>query len=82
MKVRLNIATSPLVSNRRFVVGASVIGSLGLLALLLLSRQAYTMWSGDKAFRTRQAALQERQIAALQQQRQSLAATISSSQTL
>jgi type IV pilus assembly protein PilN len=81
MKVRLNIATSPLESNRRFIVGAVAIGSLALLALVLLSRQAYTEWSGDKAFRTRQAAY-ERQIGSLQQQRQSLADYFNNSDTV
>jgi type IV pilus assembly protein PilN len=72
MKVRLNLATSPLESNRRFVVATSALGAAGLLALVLLSRQAYTVWSGDRIFRTRQAALQS-QIATLQQERQGLA---------
>jgi type IV pilus assembly protein PilN len=72
MKVRLNLATSPLESNRQFIVVTSALGTVGLLALLLLSRHAYTVWSGDRVFRTRQAALQS-QISALQQERQSLA---------
>ena len=71
MKVRLNLATSPLESNRRFAVGASVIGSLAVLGLLLLSWNAYRVWKVDKVFRTREAALQN-QIAASQQRRQAL----------
>ena len=72
MKVRLNIATSPLESNRRFVVASSAVGTVALLALLLLSRHAFVVWNGDRVFRPRQAALQAR-IAVLQQERQELA---------
>ena len=72
MKVRLNLATSPLESNRRFTVATAAIGTVALLAFLILSRQAYTVSKSDRIFRTRQAAL-ESQIAVLEQQRQSLA---------
>jgi type IV pilus assembly protein PilN len=72
MKVRLNLATSPLESNRRFAVGATVIGAVGLLGLFLLSWNAFSVWRSERVFRARQAAL-ENEIAALQQQRQSLA---------
>ena len=71
MKGRLNLATSPLESNRRFAVGASVIGSLAVLGLFLLSWNAYRVSRIDKVFRTREAAL-ENQIALSQQRRQSL----------
>lgn len=72
MKVRLNLATSPLESNRRFVVGATVLGILGMLALFLLYGHAYRVWSTDRQARSRQTGL-EKQIVALKQQRQSLA---------
>src|SRR4030088_3363810 len=72
MKVRLNLATSPLESKRRFAVGASVMSSLALLGLVLLSWNAYAVWRADKVFRARQTVL-ENQIAALQQRRQALA---------
>lgn len=73
MKVRLNLATSPLVSHRRFTAGASLIGLLALLALGLLSRHAYNVWSSDKAARAQQQQY-EQQIASLAQQRQALVA--------
>ncbi len=73
MKVRLNLATSPLESNRRFTVGASALGFFGLLALLLLSRHAYRVWNNDRQVHAREAAL-EKQIVVLKQQRQALAA--------
>src|SRR3984893_8124388 len=81
MKVRLNLATSPLESKRRFAVGASVMGSLALLALVLLSWNAYAVWRADKVFRARQTAL-ENQIAALQQRRQSLEAFFDQPETV
>jgi type IV pilus assembly protein PilN len=81
MKVRLNLATSPLESNRRFAVGASVIGSLAVLGLLLLSWNAYRVWRVDKVFRTRQAAL-ENQIAVSQQRRQTLASFFDKPETV
>ena len=72
MKVRLNLSTSPLVSNRRFALGASVIGGLAVVILLVLSQRAYSIWSSDKALRARQGAL-ENQLTTMQRQRQSLA---------
>jgi type IV pilus assembly protein PilN len=81
MKVRLNLATSPLESNRRFTVGALAMGVLASLALLLLSWRAYSVWSGDKVFRTRQAAVED-QIALLQQQRQTLASFFDQPETV
>ena len=72
MKVRLNLATSPLESNRRFVVGASALGIFGMLALFLLSGHAYRVWSNDRQAHARETAL-EKQIQVLKQQRQSLA---------
>jgi Tfp pilus assembly protein PilN len=71
MKVRLNLATAPLESKRRFAVGASLIGTFGVLGLILLSWNAVSAWKAEKASRTRRGEL-EREITALQQQRQSL----------
>jgi type IV pilus assembly protein PilN len=81
MKVRLNLATSPLESNRRFTVGALAIGILALLCLSLLSWRAYNVWSSDKEFRTRQDAI-ERRIESLQQERQSLSSFFAQPQTV
>jgi type IV pilus assembly protein PilN len=67
MKVRLNLATSPLESNRRFAVGASALGFIGLLALLLLSRNAYRVWSNDRQVRARQATLEQQIVGSRQQ---------------
>jgi len=73
MKVRLNLATSPLESKRRFAVSSSLAGTLAILGFFFLSWNAYSVWRSDKVVRARQAAL-ENQIAALQQQRQALSA--------
>jgi type IV pilus assembly protein PilN len=71
MKVRLNLSTSPLESNRRFTVGAGVIGTIAIMTLLVLSYRTYSVWESDKVLRTRQDTL-EVQVARLQQQRQGL----------
>jgi type IV pilus assembly protein PilN len=81
MKVRLNLATSPLESKRRFTVGSSTIGFLALVGFLLLSRQAYSVWSSDKEFRTRQATIEE-QIKSLQRQRQTLSSFFNQPETV
>jgi type IV pilus assembly protein PilN len=81
MKVRLNLATSPLESKRRFTVGSTLIGSLAILGFFFLSGNAYSVWKADRAFRARQAAL-ENQIAGLQQQRQSLSAFFDQPETV
>lgn len=71
MKIRLNLSTVPLESNRRFTVGASIIGAVGVLALLILSFQTYSAWRSDKILRARRNDLDAR-IAKLQLQRQQL----------
>jgi type IV pilus assembly protein PilN len=81
MKVRLNLATSPLESNRRFAVGATLLGAVGILGLLLLSANAFSVWRANRVARSREAALQS-QIAALQQQRQSLQAFFDQPETV
>jgi len=51
MKVRLNLATSPLESNRRFVVFSSLIGSVGLIAMAILSWNVYSVRRANTAIR-------------------------------
>src|ERR1700674_2190845 len=81
MKVRLNLSTSPLESNRRFTVGATVIGTIAVVALLVLSYRTFSVWRSDKVLRARQDAL-ELQIAKLQQQRQGLSDFFENPQTV
>jgi type IV pilus assembly protein PilN len=81
MKVRLNLSTSPLESNRRFTLGAGVIGTIAVMALLVLSYRTFSVWRSDKALRARQDSL-ELQIAKLQQQRQGLSDFFENAQTV
>ena len=81
MKVRLNLATSPLVSNRRFTLGASVIGAVAFVAFIILSQHAYAVWRSDKVSRAQQTAL-ENHIAGLQAERQSLSTFFQNADTV
>ena len=81
MKVRLNLSTSPLESNRRFTVGAGVVGTIAVLALLVLSYRTYSVWRSDKELRGKQDAL-EVQIDNLQKQRQSLSSFFENPDTM
>jgi type IV pilus assembly protein PilN len=81
MKVRLNLSTSPLESNRRFAMGATVIGAIAIVALLVLSYRTFSVWRSDKLLRAQQDTL-ELQIAKLQQQRQGLYEFFENSQTV
>jgi type IV pilus assembly protein PilN len=81
MKVRLNLSTSPLESNRRFTLGASVVGTIAVVALLFLSYRTYSDWRRDKALRAQEDAL-ELQIGKLQQQRQGLSTFFENPQTV
>ena len=58
MNIRLNLATRPLEGNRRFAAGATTIGTLGLIAMLILSWHAYAAWRADKAFRAEETRLE------------------------
>jgi len=58
MKIRLNLATTPLEGNRRFAVGAAAAAVVGLAALFLLAGRAYQVWRADTDFRTEQAQIE------------------------
>lgn len=51
MKLRLNLSSSPQENNRPFLAGAALIGTLGLLALLVLAAAAYHSWQSNRALR-------------------------------
>ena len=51
MKLRLNLSTTPQENNRPFLAGAIAVGTIGLLALLILSHAAYTSWQSNRELR-------------------------------
>ncbi len=58
MKVRLNLATSPLEKTRRFVVFSTLIGGIGLIAMVLLSWNVYRMRRSNTEIRLEQARME------------------------
>lgn len=80
MKVRLNVATQPLESHRRFVAGAAVLAVLGLAALVLLSTSVYRTWRQNRGERATISQYQD-QLVSMRVERQQLAAFFNSSKT-
>ena len=58
MKIRLNLATQPLESNRSFAVGAALVGGFGVAAMLLLSWHVYSVWRANTTMRKREASIE------------------------
>jgi len=81
MKTRLNLSTSPLVSNRRFIVASAAIGFLAVVAMIVLATHAYTVWRRDRDFRVQQQRLND-QIARLQAHRDELDAFFNRPETV
>ncbi len=71
MKIRLNLATRPLETHRRFLAAAGVVGLLAGLALGILSWRVYAVRKADQEFRAKMDQVQRRMID-LRQQRQEL----------
>jgi Tfp pilus assembly protein PilN len=71
MRVGLNLATKPLVSHRRFLVGSALVGILGSILLIYLGWQFYTLRKTDEDFRSRLGKIQT-EMARLQEQRADL----------
>jgi hypothetical protein len=76
MRVGLNLATKPLVSHRRFLVGSALLGVLGSILLLYLGWQFYTLRKADEDFRSRLGKTQS-EMARLEGQRNELQAFFS-----
>ena len=55
MKVRLNLATAPLEGNRSFLLGAALVGGIGVLAMLFLSWHAFSLYRSNEAARVEEA---------------------------
>ena len=51
MKLRLNLSTTPQENHRPFIAGAVAVGTVGLLALLVLSHAAYSSWQSNRELR-------------------------------
>jgi Tfp pilus assembly protein PilN len=51
MKLHLNLATAPQLNKRPFLAGAAVLGTIGILALALLSLAAYKSWQSSRELR-------------------------------
>ena len=51
MKQPLNLSTTPQENRRPFLAGAIVVGTIGLIALIILSHAAYTSWQSNRELR-------------------------------
>jgi Tfp pilus assembly protein PilN len=71
MRIRLNLATSPLENDHRFVFGAAIIATIGVVAFVGLSWKAYSVRRADQARRAEVSEIQN-EVNALNQRRQSL----------
>jgi Tfp pilus assembly protein PilN len=71
MRLRLNLATAPQANHRPFLAATALIGTLGLLALGVLSHAAYNSWQSSRELRADTARL-EAQIRAGRQRQQEL----------
>jgi len=59
MKLRLNLSTTPQENKRPFLAGALVVGTLGAVALALLSHAAYVSWRASRQLRADMARLED-----------------------
>jgi hypothetical protein len=71
MQLRLNLSTAPRENKRPFLAGASLLGTIGLILLLVLSHQAYQSWRANRDIRRNIADL-ERQIQISEQKQAAL----------
>jgi len=59
MKLHLNLTTAPQPNKRPFFAGAAVLGTVGALALLLLSHAAYRAWQSSRDLHSQISSLQD-----------------------
>jgi Tfp pilus assembly protein PilN len=59
MYVRLNLATNPLLSHRRFLAGSAVVGVLGFLLFLGLGWRAYNLRKAEENLRARESKIEK-----------------------
>ncbi|MGA8145209.1 MAG: hypothetical protein WB987_15085 [Candidatus Acidiferrales bacterium] len=71
MQLRLNLSTSPRENKRPFLAAAGLLGTIGLLTLLILSHLAYQSWRANRDIRLSISRL-ERQIEIDEQKQRAL----------
>jgi Tfp pilus assembly protein PilN len=59
MKLRLNLASNALQNNRPFLLGAGLTGTLGVIALVVLSHAAYVTWNMNRDLRQKTSAAED-----------------------
>jgi type IV pilus assembly protein PilN len=71
MKVRLNLATKPLETHRKFIAGSTVVGVAAAIVFLSLGWHVYQARKANAEMRAKSANI-ERQVAELEQRREAL----------
>lgn len=71
MYVRLNLATRPLISHRRFLAASAALGALGVVLLIGLGWQFYSLRRAEENLRARSSKIQQ-EISAVGEQRRQL----------
>jgi len=71
MKVRLNLSTRPLVTHRRFLAGAGVVGVIAGIFFLALGWHVYSVRRADETVRVKVAQIRQEMVG-LEQQRKDL----------
>jgi len=67
MKVRLNLATNPLQTHRKFLAGAGLIGVFAGIVFLALGWHVYSVRKSNEALRARAAAIRQEMIGLMAQ---------------
>jgi Tfp pilus assembly protein PilN len=80
MKIRLNVATQPLESHRRFIAGSVVLGLVGLVALVVLSTSVVRALRENRGQRAEISGYRD-QLAQMETQRRQLSSFFDSPQT-
>ena len=70
MYVRLNLATKPLVTHRRFLAGAALVGVLGGLLFLILGLRFYSLRKADADLRAKTGQYQQEMASLVGQRRE------------
>lgn len=71
MRVRLNLATKPLVAHRKFLAGSAILGIAAAFLFVWLGRHVYAARKANAEMRAKTAQI-TRQVAELEQQRETL----------